>query len=102
MKARPQRRSGNLAALKVEVWAAIRAASAMLDDPDTSPELRLRAVSAVATAGAVYAKLLEATPEDHVTPDQGDRILSYSSEQGDRILSYSSEHRQQVALVQTT
>ena len=82
MKPRPQRRSGNFAALKVEIWSAIRAAAALLDDPDTSPELRLRAVSAVATAGAVYAKLLEATPEDGATPDTPSDIIVIRSPHG--------------------
>jgi hypothetical protein len=82
MKARPQRRSGNFAALKVEVWAAIRAASALLDDPETTPELRLRAVSAVATAGAVYAKLLEATPDDDAKPDTPSDIIVIRSPNG--------------------
>jgi hypothetical protein len=59
MSARPQRRSGNLSALKVELWTAIRAASGMLDDAETTPELKLRAVSAIATAAAVYARILE-------------------------------------------
>jgi hypothetical protein len=58
MSARPQRRSGNLPALKVELWAAIRAASALIADPESPPELRLRAVSALSTAAAVYARIL--------------------------------------------
>ena len=57
-KPRPQRRSGNISALRVELWAGIRAAAGMLEDPDLPPEVRLRAVSALATAGSVYMKLL--------------------------------------------
>jgi hypothetical protein len=59
MSARPQRRSGNLPALKVEVWAAIRAASGIIADPETPTEMRLRAVSAIATAASVYRGILE-------------------------------------------
>jgi hypothetical protein len=58
MSARPQRRSGNLSALKVELWAAIRATSAIIADPETPTELRVRAVSAMATASSVYARIL--------------------------------------------
>jgi hypothetical protein len=39
----------------------VRVAAAMVDDPDTGPELKLRAISALATVGAVYARLLEAS-----------------------------------------
>jgi hypothetical protein len=75
MSARPQRRSGNLSALKVELWAAIRAASQIISDESTSAELRLRAVSAIATAGSVYAKLLTGwKPDDPPpTPEDEDR-----------------------------
>ena len=79
---RPQRRSGNFAALKVEMWSAIRAAAAMLDDPETTPELRLRAVSAVATAGAVYAKLLESRPDEDRHPDTPHDIIVIPSVTG--------------------
>jgi hypothetical protein len=64
MSARPRRRAGNLAALKVELWGAIRAASAFITDPEASPELKLRAVSAIGTAAAVYARILEGTGDD--------------------------------------
>jgi len=80
LKPRPQRRSGNFSALKVEVWAAIRAASAMLSDPEITPELKLRAVSAIATAGAVYAKLLEHDTGDDKPDDlPGDIIVIRST-----------------------
>jgi hypothetical protein len=68
MKPRPQRRSGNLSALKVELWAGIRYAAKLLEETETPPELKLRAVSALATAGSVYAKLLEAKPDADETP----------------------------------
>jgi hypothetical protein len=58
MKPRPRRRAGDLSALKVELWTAIRAASAMVEDPESPPERRLRAISALSTAAAVYARIL--------------------------------------------
>jgi hypothetical protein len=59
MTARPRRRSGNLSALKVEIWGAIRAASAIIGDPHTEPDVKLKAASTLATAGAVYFRILE-------------------------------------------
>jgi hypothetical protein len=59
MAARPQRRSGNLSALKVELWATIRYLSATIADVDGLPELRLRACSAMAANAGVYRQLLE-------------------------------------------
>jgi hypothetical protein len=64
MSARPQRRSLNLSALKVELSAAIKYASSVCADPDVSHELRLRAVSALATAASVYSKLWHDTVVD--------------------------------------
>jgi hypothetical protein len=82
MKPRPQRRSGNFSALKVEVWAAIREASAVLSAPETTPELKLRAVSAIATAAAVYAKLLESTPAADETPELPGEVIVIRSTTG--------------------
>ena len=59
MSVRPRRRAGNIQALKVEVWGAIRAASAVITDPDADPELKLKAASTLATAGGVYLRILE-------------------------------------------
>jgi hypothetical protein len=59
MKARPQRRSGNFSALKVELWASIREVSAVIAYPETTPDLKVRALSAIAAAGGVYLRLLE-------------------------------------------
>jgi hypothetical protein len=59
VSARPWRRSGNLSALKVEVWSAIRAASLVIGDAGTEPELKLKAASTITTAGAVYLRILE-------------------------------------------
>jgi hypothetical protein len=59
MSARPRRRSGNLSALKVEIWSAIRAASVIIADPTAEPDLKLKAASSIATAGAVYLRILE-------------------------------------------
>jgi hypothetical protein len=61
MSARPQRRSGNLSALKVELWAAIRHLSATIANAEVSPELRLRACSAMAANAGVYRQLLESS-----------------------------------------
>jgi hypothetical protein len=59
MSVRPRRRAGNIQALKVEVWGAIRAASAVITDPEADPELKLKAASTLATAGGVYLRILE-------------------------------------------
>jgi hypothetical protein len=59
MSARPRRRSGNVSALKLEVWSAIRAASAIIGDPGAEADLKLKAASTLATAGAVYLRILE-------------------------------------------
>ena len=61
MAAKPRKRrdSGDICQLRVELWAGVRVAAALVDDPESSPELKLRAVSALATAASVYAKLLE-------------------------------------------
>lgn len=82
MSAKPRRRRdrGDLCQLRVELWAGIRAASAMVDDPETAPELKLRAVSALATAASVYAKLLEATPDDDAKPDSPGNVIVIRSQ----------------------
>jgi hypothetical protein len=59
MSARPRRRAGNLSALKLEVWSAIRAASVVIGDPGAEADLKLKAASTLATAGAVYLRILE-------------------------------------------
>jgi hypothetical protein len=66
MQGKPRRRrdSGDWCQLRVELWAGIKAASGLLDDAETTPELKLRAVSALATAAAVYARILQGKPED--------------------------------------
>jgi hypothetical protein len=80
MKSRRRRDRGDICQLRVELWAGIRAASAMVEDPETAPELKLRAVSALATAASVYAKLLEAQPDDDVKPETpGDIIVIRSA-----------------------
>jgi hypothetical protein len=67
MSARPRRRSGNLSALKLELWAAIRAASVIIGDAATEPELKLKAAATIATAGGVYLRILQgADTEDRV------------------------------------
>lgn len=60
MPTTPRRRrdAGDLRQLKVELWAGIRYAASVVDNPEMSPELKLRAVSALATTGAIYAKIL--------------------------------------------
>ena len=68
MKSRPQRRSGNFSALKVEIWASIREVAGVIADPETTPDLKVRALSAIAAAGGVYLRILESerqqTPAD--------------------------------------
>lgn len=64
MKSRRRRDRGDICQLRVELWAGIRAASAMVEDPETTPALKLRAVSALATAAAVYARILEGGKAD--------------------------------------
>jgi hypothetical protein len=56
---RRRRDAGDLCQLRVELWAGVRVAAAMVDDPDVSPEVKLRAVSALATAASVYKGILE-------------------------------------------
>jgi hypothetical protein len=58
-KPRKRRDSGDLCQLRVELWAGVRVAAAMVDNPKTKPDMKLRAISALATVGAVYARLLE-------------------------------------------
>jgi hypothetical protein len=80
MKSRRRRDRGDICQLRVELWAGIRAASGMLEAQETTPELKLRAVSALATAASVYAKLLEAKPDDDVKPEPpGDVIVIHSA-----------------------
>jgi hypothetical protein len=62
-KPRRRRDAGDICQLRVELWAGVRVAAAMVDNPDTPPELKLRAVSALATAASVYAKLLTPEPQ---------------------------------------
>ena len=57
-KPRKRRDAGDICQLKVELWAGVRCAAALVDDPLCTPTERLRAVSALATAGSVYLKLL--------------------------------------------
>jgi hypothetical protein len=47
---------GDREALKRELWAAVRAASGLLDSEN--PDVRLRAVHATAQAGNVYRAVL--------------------------------------------
>jgi hypothetical protein len=66
MSVRPRRRAGNIQALKVELWGAIRAASAVITDPEADADLKLKAASTLATAGGVYLRILEG----HETEDR--------------------------------
>jgi hypothetical protein len=59
MNPRPRRRAGNLSALKLEVWSAIRATAAIIADPEAGADLKLKAASTLATAGGVYLRILE-------------------------------------------
>ncbi len=55
------RKAGSPDDLRAVVWEAVSAASAIVRDPDTAPELRLRAVHAITQAAGAYAKVYEAT-----------------------------------------
>jgi hypothetical protein len=56
-RTRPRRvKPGDRDALKRELWAAVRAASGLLDSE--SADVRLRAAHATAQAGLAYAKVL--------------------------------------------
>jgi hypothetical protein len=82
MKSRPQRRSGNFSALKVEIWASIRAVAGVIADPETTPDLKVRALSAIAAAGGVYLRILESERQQTLvdTPElPGDVIVIRST-----------------------
>jgi hypothetical protein len=65
MSARPRRRSGNLSALKVELWSAIRAVAVIVGDRYSGPELKLKAASTIATVGGVYLRILEGSDTEN-------------------------------------
>jgi hypothetical protein len=54
-----RRRSGTIETVKVELWAAIRAGLSIVEDPEMATDYRLKALSAISTAMAVYLKALE-------------------------------------------
>lgn len=56
---RRRRRSGTIETVKVELWAAIRAGLSIVEDPEMATDSRLKALSAISTAMAVYLKALE-------------------------------------------
>jgi hypothetical protein len=65
---RPRRgKPGDLEALQRELWAAVRAASDLLDHPE--PEIRLRAVHATSQAGNAYRNLLADTELEGIVAD---------------------------------
>jgi hypothetical protein len=78
-KPRKRRDAGDICQLRVELWAGIRYAAALVDDPETIPELKLRAVSALATAASVYAKLLDPKPTDRGPDTPGEVIVIRSA-----------------------
>jgi hypothetical protein len=80
MNVRPRRRAGNIQALKVEVWSAIRAASAVIADPEADPDLKLKAASTLATAGGVYLRILEGS-ETETRVAAMERLVHTSLEQ---------------------
>jgi hypothetical protein len=81
-KPRRRRDAGDLCQLRVELWAGVRVAAAMVDNPETPPELKLRAVSALATAASVYAKLLESKPPGDETPEPAAEVIVIKSSTG--------------------
>jgi hypothetical protein len=76
MSARPRRRAGNLSALKLELWSAIRAASVIIGGAGTEPELKLKAASTLATAGAVYLRILEGSDTENRVAQMETRMQS--------------------------
>jgi hypothetical protein len=56
---RKRHHSGSIGSLKGMLWASLCEAMRIVEDSKTPKVVRLRAISAVSTAGAVYAKLLE-------------------------------------------
>jgi hypothetical protein len=82
MKPRRRRDAGDICQLRVELWAGVRVAAAMVDNPETPPELKLRAVSALATAASVYAKLMEAKADGDVKPEPADNVIVIRSTAG--------------------
>jgi hypothetical protein len=82
MSARPQRRSGNLSALKVEIWASIREVAAIVGTPGTPVDLKVCGLSAIAAAGGVYLRILESERQANPTDTPalpGDIILIRST-----------------------
>jgi hypothetical protein len=53
--------AGDLAALRREMWFAVRRVSALLDDEDAAPELIIRACNALALLANAYTRLVEST-----------------------------------------
>jgi hypothetical protein len=80
MRIRPRRRAGNIQALKVEVWGAIRAASAVITDPEAGADLKLKAASTLATAGGVYLRILEGS-ETETRVTEMERLIHTALEQ---------------------
>ncbi len=80
MSVRPRRRAGNIQALKVELWGAIRAASAVITDPEADPEVKLKAASTLATAGGVYLRILEGSETEAKVTDM-ERLVQSALDQ---------------------
>jgi hypothetical protein len=54
-----RRRACDLPALKIEVWMALLTAVEVMNDPESTPELKLRCVHAIAQTGGVYMNMLK-------------------------------------------
>jgi hypothetical protein len=76
------RNAGTMTALKRRVWRAVCEAEDILDLEESPPELRLKAIHALATCAQVYAKLLEATPEPDATPETSGDVIVIRSQTG--------------------
>lgn len=67
--AKPRRlrrgKPGDTTALRRIMWAAIRRVDELIEDTTIEPDVLLRAVSALSTAGGVY---LRATEQDDLLP----------------------------------
>ncbi len=68
-----RRGSGNLESLKRELWAAVRCAGDLLEDPDVN--VKLRAVNGLAQAATAYRGLYEVADME-ARLEEVERLLS--------------------------
>ncbi len=58
-KIRKPQKPGDLRALQRKLWWTLLRAEELMDTPELSHDLRLRAINAMAQVGSVYLRLLE-------------------------------------------